>query len=260
MPDSVAQAYAAYLRGEDRSGLAPTLRAAGYVGLAKLLELPSGARFGTLSGAWPSVWDGRRCALGPTPPSDADPWALWFDPTEVTVMTLVPRTGAVYASWSADKRQRLTRFVGWLSLLQAGRWQVAGWARAVGEQLKLPPGPDQLAPATGLSATQARRYARYFGKTVAGRHDWTAVFEAGDPLTAALWLPTDGPQLSDELPDDRALVQTRDQALVAHVPDEPGQIRGTVVATDDPLPRVGFRTALPAHVEPSAARPPSEPR
>ena len=62
---SVSEAFAAYLRGTDRSGLAPALRAAGFVGLAKLLDAAPGARFSTLEGAWPScqLIEGSAVAL-----------------------------------------------------------------------------------------------------------------------------------------------------------------------------------------------------
>ena len=249
MPESVSEAFAAYLRGTDRAGLAPALRAAGFVGLAKLLDAAPGTRFSTLEGAWPSVWDGRRCALGPNPPADADAWALWFDPAEVAVMTLVPRRAGDLAARSADSSHRRSETVGWLSLLRAGRWQVSGWAKATGQTIRLEPS-GQLEPATGLTAEQSHGYAAYFGKVLAGPAAWSTVSEVGDPLESALWLSNAGPELIEGVDDEhRALVQDRAAALHGGSDgaaaedgsaDRPGS---RWVDPDQRLDRVGFRTA-----------------
>jgi hypothetical protein len=252
MPESVSEAFAAYLTGTDRDGLAPALRAAGFVGLAKLLDADPGARFSRLGGAWPSMWDGRRCALGAAPPADADVWSLWFDPAEVAVMTLLPRRAGDLAARSAAGAERRSATVGWLSLLRAGRWQVSGWAKATGQAIRLEPG-GQLEPATGVTAEQARNYAHYFGKVLAGPAAWSTVSEVGDPLESALWLSNAGPELIEGVDhEDRALVQDRAAALHGRSDGVAGAVD---VSADRPgsswvdphqrLDRVGFRTARP---------------
>jgi len=241
MPESVSEAFAAYLTGTDRLGLAPALRAAGFVGLAKLLDAGPGARFSTLGGAWPSVWDGRRCALGPDPPADADAWSLWFDPAEVAVMTLVPRRAGDLAARSMNRPDRRADAVGWLSLLRVGRWQVSGWAKSTGQRVELEPG-GQLDPATGLTAEQAHRYADHFGKVLAGPAAWSTVSEVGDPLESALWLANAGPELIEGVDGkDRALVQ--DRATAMHGDSEGSPRASSWVDPHERLNRVGFRTA-----------------
>ncbi len=248
MPESVSEAFAAYLAGTDRGGLAPALRAAGFVGLAKLLDASPGARSSTLEGAWPSVWDGRRCALGPQPPMDAAAWSLWFDPAEVAVMTLVPRRAGDLAARTVHHPDPCADSVGWLSLLRAGRWQVSGWAKATGQTVRLQPG-GQLDPATGLTAEQAHSYAHHFGKVLARPAAWSTVSEVGDPLESALWLSNAGPELIEGADDqDRALVQDRAAALHVETTATDGSAERPGSRWVDPhlrLDQVGFRTAQP---------------
>ncbi len=253
MTIGLADAFAAYLDSGRQTNLANALRATGSDGLAAVLDADRTESGMTLAEGWPSEWRGRWCALGPTPPVGADAWSLWFDASEVVVMTLLPRPPAQYRSWTEAVQRRMTPHVGWLSLQLSRRWQAAGWAQAAGEQVELDTGAD-TDPATGLTGAQAKRYANHFDKNLANPNVWAAVYNAGDPLTSALWPPSTRSELAGYIGEGQVIVQQRSAALVPEPNDPDDDDPASIADESDRLIGVGFRTAISSQ-RPFRARP-----
>lgn len=238
----MATAFAAYLiePGHYRV-LVRALDSAGLDGQGALLRAywadGADSADGTLLG---SVWAGRQCALGLTPPADAAGGDLWFDPVEVSVMVLVPWPAEQYAAWPMHVRQRMTRYVSWLSIDRTSAWQVRGWADATGGT-GVPAELGNTGPALGLSGQTADSYARYFGKTFATYFAWRAVAAMGS-LGERLW-PDNTPELTGYGNEGEVTVHRRDQALSPEDDDEADDDDG-IFGDWPPLPGVAFRTQI----------------
>lgn len=148
--------------------------------------------------------------MGAFPPGHAEPGSLWFDPADTTVMLLVPRPANEFASWPAAVRTRMTPLVGWVSLTPMAGWQVAGWARASGATVTI---NDDLAAATGLSGQDALSCSRFFGKSLAGRVAWAAIFHLGATAASQLWPVDGGPELMGYVGEGQVLVLDRRSAV-----------------------------------------------
>ncbi|HET9646865.1 MAG TPA: hypothetical protein VFP34_01370 [Microlunatus sp.] len=147
--------------------------------------------------------------MGTTPPGDAEPGSLWFDPADISVMLLVPRPAEEFASWPAAVQERMTALVGWVAVGPVAGWQVTGWAVASGADVSV---HDGLEPATGLSGQDALRFSRFFGKSLAGRVAWAAIYHLGD-IAAHLWPVDGGPELMGYVGEGEVLVLDRASAV-----------------------------------------------
>jgi hypothetical protein len=245
---SVAAAFADYLSGADRygGGLIGALDAAGLAGQAALLHAfhVDGAVSADATPLGPA-WTGQRCAIGLTPPAEAEGGDLWFDPVEVTAMILVPWPDHRYSTWPAQVQQRMTRFSGWLAITRAFAWQVRGWASATGHA-GIPPELPDAAPATGLSGLTVDAYAGYFGKLFSTRFAWRAVAEMG-ALGELLW-PDTTLEFTGFGNEEEVEVHRRDQALIPDYDDDDDDFfeeQDDCVRDDwKPLPGVAFRTRV----------------
>jgi len=216
---SVAAAFAAYLSDPaSYRDLVHALDSAGLKGQAALLRAFQADGTDSADGSVLSQsWAGRRCALGIAPPREAVGGDLWFDPVEVAVMILVPRSAGQYAAWPSPVQQRMTRFVSWLAIARTSAWQVRGWAEVSG-RADVPVDLDGTGPATGLSGQAANAYAAYFGKGLADALDWRAVAALG-PVAARLW-PDNVPEFVGYVGEGEVSVLRKDQALSAGEDDE----------------------------------------
>lgn len=195
------------------------------------------------------AWTGHSCWVGTTPPSDAEPGSLWFDPADLSVMLLVPRPAEEFASWPAAVQERMTALVGWVAIEPMAGWQVTGWAVASGADVVV---HDGLDAATGLSGQDALRCSRFFGKSLAGRVAWAAIYNLGEAAASQLWPVDGGPELMGYVGEGQVLVLDRPSAVrpdddadddyddeAAPIAPQPGRYEEV-----EDLTGVAFRTAV----------------
>jgi hypothetical protein len=242
---TLGSAFAAYLSDQSIAAALADELAGQLPGPAALLRMSDAGPTSVDGALLDPCWAGRRCHVGTAPPDDAAAGDLWFDPVEVVGMLLVPRPAEEYASWPAAVRERMTPTVSWLSVSPARTWQVRGWAEASGTAIVLGDAPDQ-APVTGLSGWAAGRYTTFFGKALADRFDWTAVYELGPDVARVLWPEDSGPELAGYVGEGEVLVLDREHALVPDddEDDDDEDDDGDDDFQDDaePLTGVTFRT------------------
>ena len=202
---TLTQAYAAHTAGNgDASTLAALLRHHGYLLDAQLLDHWAAGSSETTVDVDGLVWSGRTARLGPQLPTQRAAGDLWFDPLEVTTSILLPRE--FEEEYSAEIRERLTPYVGWLALRATAVWQLSGMLevaplkrRVVQYDLPTPTfdaervlaAPEDT-PARAVMADEAGLYAAWFGKSIARAEYWqAAVATLSVEELAALWGPNE---------------------------------------------------------------------
>ena len=245
---SLATGFAAYLSRplDTMHEFAAQLESAGLSTAAMLLgTCAKQGHAETDAGSVLTAWSGRRCSIGPRPPPDCVAGDVWFDIGELTAMVLLPRPPEELVDLPAGPRERLTPYVSWLSTVPAAVWQVRGWVLATGGRERMPNGPPERAPATGLPAREAHEYAAYFGKSMADAHDWYAVTRAFPrPVPEQLW-PDDEPELGGYVEEGVVRVLRREDAMhqEPHVEDAEETENGHELEDEStPLEGVRVRT------------------
>ena len=170
--DALTREYASYLRESGApQGLPPLLRQVGREVEASLLD-----QYLAQGDHWTSVGS-DRCWTGRQPPTDPTAGARWFDPGELVVSVLVPRSGLneVPEVW----RDRLTPFTAWLATAPMACWQVTAVAALVG---------DDVQDGSPMTGHLANRVAHALGKSLSTSEDWgSAVAAFGADVVRQWW-------------------------------------------------------------------------
>lgn len=199
-----------YRLGPARRAMMKELEESGYSLEALLLEAEEGHPGSSVIVDLPgSPWHQRRAYLGLGLPTRAETGDLWFDPCELATMILIPREqpDPEEGPISPECIERLTPFVGWMSLRPVAQWQFHAFlelARFAPRRVEVGPkfkllddsrliqGPE-YAPVVNVTCGEAEMYASWFGKGLADREIWQA---ANDYLTqdemSVIWGPTGG--------------------------------------------------------------------
>ena len=113
-------------------------------------------------------WAGRRCIVGATPPSTAEPGELWLDLAEMTMMVLIPghdKNDPRKRSWLSTHPAYQWQFTGFQAL---ARWRVSQKYFLKASDLMSTTERFMLTPETrhvsNIYHEEAVGYARWFGK------------------------------------------------------------------------------------------------
>ncbi len=193
---------------------------------------------------------GRRLWIGRDLPTEAAAGDIWFDVLEVIPMILLPSEPL---GWR-EEHPLITYppLHSWISCRPTAQWQYDGYRLLHGHGR---PSSSSGRWARGTAQTEAKDYATYMGKLLAGHHDWQGVVEfVSSPTLDDMWAEQAG-EWSGERSDydeDLAFVVTSetfhldlDDVLDAHDLENAPDPRGvTVFPRDTGVPGIGFRTAV----------------
>ncbi len=195
------------------------------------------------------VWRGHRCWLGWYPPALGEVVGgdLWFDPVEISLMILIPRTFpdlAELAELPPHFMKRSTPFVGWISVRQMAVWQAVGYSLLTGRDLRIDTeSVSPSAPVSGVSPVLAWDIVIFFGKGICDAGYWAPAQEAFPAEELAELWQEDAPELGGEENSGAWIVVERADAMKGH-PWEGHTDDYPYLAEAFPAPGVRFRTAV----------------
>ncbi|WP_322759226.1 hypothetical protein [Frankia sp. Cr2] len=199
------------------------------------------------------VWGGHRCWLGWYPPdlNKAAGGDLWFDPVEISLMILIPRTIAKLTKLrDLPPRflERQTPFAGWIAIRQVAIWQAVGYSLLTGRDLRIDTEASSPAAAVaGVSPALAWDITLVFGKGTCDPEYWEDAHEAfsREELTD-LWRD-DAPEHGGEENSGFWIVVERADAMAGIPWTQPA---GDFPYLDEPFPAPGirFRTAVSSQI------------
>lgn len=197
--EALTGGYASYLvdSGAPQS-LSPLLRQIGREVEASLLD-----QYLAQGDHWTTVGP-DRCWAGRRPPTDPAAGARWFDPAELVVSVLVPRSGLneIPEEW----HDRLTPFTAWLATSPLAHWQVAAVAALVG---------DDVHAGAAMTGRQASRVANALGKSLSTSEDWSSAVAAFGVDVVREWWGRDETKLGGYV-DEGLLELVTWEGIAAH--------------------------------------------
>ncbi len=228
--DDLTTLFTGYLRAQKSSHPDPAfleaLESSGYALESHLLREYSnhgqGFRVVGLPG---NYWHGRRAWLGPQLPDERAAGDLWFDTVQIMPMLLVARAedpgrGGLYPEIAA----RMTPFNGWIALRPAANWQFRaymqmagidgasrpdGWMFTPFDRTRIALG-QETAPAGGMTCTEARGYALWFGMGLSDQDIWQDAMATVPPAEIDTLWGSSQIEWGDAIQEDAYVALTRD--------------------------------------------------
>ncbi|WP_322779203.1 hypothetical protein [Frankia sp. Cas4] len=199
------------------------------------------------------VWNGRRCWLGWYPPNlnEVSAGDLWFDPVEISLMIIIPRSPADLAELAALPPRFLARqtpFAGWIAIRQMAVWQAVGYSLLTGHDLRIDTEASSPAAAVaGVSPALAQDVSLFFGKGTCDPEYWEATHEAFSKNELADLWREDAPEHGGEENSGFWIVVERADAMAGLPWTQPAD---GFPYLDEPFPAPGvrFRTAVSTQI------------
>jgi hypothetical protein len=249
------------------SSLLSCLQQEGYELVAYLLKIYLDRGQTDLILQWKDKFlNGRKVWLGCGLPVGAEAGDLWFDPLELSVMTLLPREPF---GEDVDPRilARLTPFVSWMSLCPVAIWQFNAFLELAEIQIieshgewdnelfkrDRPASKNETTILSGFSSVEAKTYANWFGKGVADQEDWQAIHQHfPNDIFRLLWGEEDHIELGGFFEEDYVILLREDtifQDLDDEWDNEPelGE-KSMFIGKSQPLNAVFFRTHVSTQI------------
>jgi hypothetical protein len=184
---TLTEAYVAYLRDPvaGQGVLVGALAGAGYALEAGLLRQARSGRLVATHVDLPGAWAGHRAFVGAQLPAQAAAGDIWLDTLEVMPMILVPDEPLEPdVRYSAAFVTRHDPLYAWLALRPVAAWQFGGFLALapIAPRVAQVDPPFRLLdparilrgaasrPVSDLTAGEARMYAGWFGKGLAGQY------------------------------------------------------------------------------------------